>query len=240
MSAVLQPDIQNHLLALLPKSEFLEINKSLQPIELPRGYAMVKAGAPVDHAYFPSAGVGSVITISSQGRRAEAGMFGREGFSPTSALVGGITSVHEVVMQVEGHGHRMPMKQMSDAIAQHSVFANVLARFVQTFVSQISFTALCNVSRQIDERLARWLLMFHDRVGSDEIALTHDQLSIMLGVRRPSVTTAIHILEGRKYIRSERGRVTIRDRRGLEEFAGDTYGAPEDEYRLLVGGLGTS
>ncbi len=117
------------------------------------------------------------------------------------------------------------------------VFSNLLARYIQAFGSQISFTALSNAVHSIDERLARWLLMCHDRVDGDEIALTHEFISLMLAVRRPSVTTALHVLEGYKLIRSERGRITIRDRQALETFAGDAYGKPEQEYSRLIGDL---
>lgn len=162
-------------------------------------------------------------------------MFGREGFAPTSAGVGGKISVHQVLIQVEGEGFRMPMEAATAAVSEYRVFANLLARFIQAFSAQISYTALCNISCQVDERLARWLLMSHDRVDGDEIALTHDFISLMLGVRRPSVTNALHVLEGRKLIQSERGRITVRDRKGLEEFAGNAYGKPEEEYRRLIG-----
>jgi CRP-like cAMP-binding protein len=235
MSAAEPPEKRNRLLALLPENEFRSVHNGLEPVDLTRGFIIVEADRPIDYVYFLSRGIGSVITISSDGQRAEAGMFGREGFSPTSAGVGGTISVHEVLMQVEGHGFRMPLQGLTEALPENPVFANLLARFIQTFASQISYTALCNVTYQVDERLARWLLMCHDRVDGDEIAITHDFISLMLGVRRPSVTTALHILEGRKLIRAERGRITIRDRKGMEEFAGNAYGKPEEEYRRLIG-----
>lgn len=100
---------------------------------------------------------------------------------------------------------------------------------------QTSYTALSNAVHPVDERLARWLLMCHDRVDGDELALTHEFLSLMLAVRRPSVTTALHVLEGNRFITAERGYITIRDRRRLEEFAGDAYGRPEAEYKRLIG-----
>ena len=226
---------RNRLLALLPETETQKIKPAFQPIDLPRGTVIVGADRPIDYVYFLCSGIGSVVTVSQEGQRAEAGMFGREGFSPTPAGVGGTVSIHEVLMQVAGHGFRIPIKATLEALPQNPVFANLLARFIQTFASQISYTALCNANYQVDERLARWLLMCHDRVDGDEIALTHDFISLMLAVRRPSVTNALHVLEGRKLVRTERGRITIRDRKGLEEFAGGAYGKPEEEYRRLLG-----
>lgn len=235
MSVAEQNEIRNRLLALLPENEFRSVRTVLEPVDLARGFVIVEAGRPIDYVYFLESGIGSVVTVSADGQQAEAGMFGREGFSPTPAGVGGTISIHEVLMQVAGNGYRMPIGKVAETLAQNPVFANLLARFIQAFSSQISYTALCNIAYQVDERLARWLLMGHDRVDGDEINLTHDFISLMLGVRRPSVTTALHVLEGKKLIRAERGRITIRDRKGMQEFAGHAYGEPEEEYRRLIG-----
>ncbi|NLS00406.1 Crp/Fnr family transcriptional regulator [Rhizobium sp. P38BS-XIX] len=226
---------RNRLLARLPEDEFESIRQQLEPADLARGFAIAGADRLIEDVYFLCSGIASVVTISADGQRAEAGMFGREGFSPMPAGVGGTMSVHEVFMQVEGDGFRMPLQLLLQALPEHPVFANLLARFIQTFASQISYTALCNANCQVDERLARWLLMCHDRVDGDEIALTHEFISATLSVRRPSVTTALHVLEGKKLVRAERGRITIRDRKGMEEFAGSSYGKPEEEYRRLIG-----
>lgn len=235
MSSAYHPALQNRLLALLPESEIRDLLSALEPIELPRGFVIVGAEAPIEHVYFLCSGIGSVVTVAAETQRAEAGMFGREGFAPTSAGVGGTISVQEVLIQVEGNGFRMPLGAVTEAIGANPTFANLLARFIQAFSAQISYTALSNITCQVDERLARWLLMCHDRVDGDEIALTHDFISLMLGVRRPSVTTALHVLEGQKLIQAERGRITIRDRKGMMDFAARTYGKPEEEYRRLIG-----
>jgi CRP-like cAMP-binding protein len=234
MNIRLKPS-RNQLLALLPDHEIEDIIVSLELTELPRGLVLADAGQKIDYVYFPFSGIGSVVTISEQGQRAEAGMFGCEGFSPTSAGVGGAISVHQVVMQVAGEGLRIPILETKQAVASHPVFSSVLARFIQTFATQVSFTALCNANLQVDRRLARWLLMCHDRIEGDEIVLTHDFIAGMLAVRRPSVTTALHMLEGERLVRAERGRITVRDRSGLELYAGGAYGKPEEEYRRLLG-----
>ncbi len=111
----------------------------------------------------------------------------------------------------------------------------LVGRFALTLGEQATYTALSNAVHQVDERLARWLLMCHDRSDSDDLALTHEYMSVMLTVRRPSVTSSLHVLEGNGFIRSERGYVTIRNRKALEEFAGDAYGKPEAVYRRLLG-----
>jgi CRP-like cAMP-binding protein len=235
MSSAYHPALQNRLLALLPEHELQDVLPALEAIELPRGFVIVGAEASIEHVYFLCSGIGSVVTVAAETQRAEAGMFGREGFAPTSAGVGGTISVQEVLIQVEGHGFRMPLGAVTSALAANPTFSNLLARFIQAFSAQISYTALSNITCQVDERLARWLLMCHDRVDGDEISLTHDFISLMLGVRRPSVTTALHVLEGQKLIQAERGRITIRDRKGMMDFAARTYGKPEEEYRRLIG-----
>ncbi len=229
------PAQSNRLLSLLPPAELADVANALHPIDLGRGDLIVSAKGPIDYVYFLGSGIASVVTTSRDGHRAEAGMVGREGFCPTTAGVGGTISVHEVLMQVPGKAYRMPVETIAERLPGNPIFANLLARFLQSFAAQISFTALCNANYQVDQRLARWLLMCHDRLEGDEISLTHDFISLMLAVRRPSITNAFHVLEGRKLVIAERGRVTIRDRRGLEDFASGAYGEPEEEYRRLIG-----
>lgn len=113
----------------------------------------------------------------------------------------------------------------------------LLMRYLQTLTTQTAFTALSNAVHHIHERLARWILMCHDRVDGDEIAVTHEFLALMMAVRRPSVTTALHVLEGDLFIKNERGFIIMRDRPALEAFAADTYGKPEEEYRRLIGAM---
>ena len=124
-----------------------------------------------------------------------------------------------------------------DAMNESQALHEMLLRFAYVTTVQASFTLLSNAVHQVDERLARWLLMCHDRLESDDIRLTHEFMSLMLAVRRPSVTNALHTLEGNGFIELTRGYVFIRNRRALEEFAGDAYGKPEAEYNRLLGSL---
>ena len=116
-------------------------------------------------------------------------------------------------------------------------FSKVMIRSIEAFSVQLSYTAISNAVHDVTERLARWLLMCHDRVPGDEIALTHEFISLMLAVRRPSVTTSLHILEGNGFIKSERSNIIMRNRPAMEEFAHDAYGKPEEEYRRLMKNL---
>jgi hypothetical protein len=124
---------------------------------------------------------------------------------------------------------------LREAMRESDALRQLLARFAHVMSVQTSYTGLSNSVHRIDERLARWILMCHDRTSGDQIALTHEFLSVMLAVRRSSVTTALHVLEGKHLVYSERNLITIRDRRALELFAGDAYGVPEREYERLIG-----
>lgn len=144
---------------------------------------------------------------------------------------------YRCIVQVPGAGYRVPVQALEATMDALPALRETFLRFAHVLAMQTSYTALSNAVHPVDERLARWLLMCHDRSDGDAIPLTHEFMSVMLAVRRPSVTTSLHVLEGNRFIRSERGMVMIVDRRGLEEFAGDAYGAPEAEYARLIGPL---
>ncbi len=161
-------------------------------------------------------------------------MFGRDGMSPTAVALDGETSPFAIFMQVGGAGHRIRSTILVQLLEESAPLRKLLSRYAQSQLVQTAYTALSNSTHHIEERLARWILMCHDRTDGNEIALTHEFLSVMLAVRRPSVTTALHVLEGNGFILAERGLITIRNRAALEAFASDAYGIPEREYRRLV------
>ncbi len=204
---------------------------------LPKDDVLLEPEQPFEHAYFFETGVGSIISISPEGQMVESGLFGWDGFTPVGLVMGAERSPYRQLIQVAGQGHRMPAEALREALAVSPGLRDLLLRYAQTLSVQTSYTALSNAVHPVDERLARWLLMTHDRVDGNELPLTHDFLSIMLAVRRPSVTTALHTLEGNRFIRAERGIITVIDRKRLEEFAGDAYGRPEAEYERLIGPL---
>ncbi|WP_159979165.1 MULTISPECIES: Crp/Fnr family transcriptional regulator [unclassified Novosphingobium] len=167
----------------------------------------------------------------------EVGISGRDGVIGMPLVLDSDRSPHRVFMQVGGEGFRIAAEPLQDAIDQSPSLRKLLLRYVQAFSVQQAYTALSNAIHTIEERLARWLLMTHDRQDSDDIALTHEFMSLMLAVRRPSVTIALHSLEGLGFIKASRGLVVIRSRNDLEEFAGMAYGIPEAEYKRLIGSL---
>jgi CRP-like cAMP-binding protein len=230
-----QADCRNRLLALMPPADFALLAPDLEALDLPKGFVAAEADNVFEHVYFLETGLMSIIATSPEGQAIEAGLYGRDGMGPIPAVLGSDRTSHRSLAQVPGDGHRIGRAALVRAMEQSASLRDLLLRFVQVMNTQTMFTALSNAVHPINERLARWLLMCHDRHDSDEIPLTHEFLSLMLAVRRPSVTTALHVLEGNRFIRAERGHITIRNRTALEEFAGDGYGKPEAEYERLIG-----
>lgn len=224
----------NRLLDLLPTATFDSLAADLAPVQLTRGTVIARTDEPIDHVYFLTTGIGSVIVRTPSGNRAEAGLFGKEGFIPTSVIAGIRESQHEMTIQVDADAYAMPFERFRAHLEQQPMLLSVALRAVEVFMIQLAYTAASNAIHDVNIRLARWLLMCHDRLGGGDIRLTHDFLSIMLAVRRSSVTTALHILEGDGLIRASRGSVLIRDRPAMERFAHDAYGQPEAAFRRLM------
>lgn len=226
---------RNSLLTSLAADDLARLQPHLASVALGKGETLVAPNQPVEAVYFPETALGSIVAISPEGHQVEASMVGWEGVTSVSIIHAADRSPHHVIAQIEGHAWRLDSDVFRAALAQSPTLHRAMLRYAQALYVQTTYTALSNANHGIEERLARWLLMCHDRSVGDDMALTHEFLSIMLAVRRPSVTTALHVLEGLHLIRAERGKVLIRDRCGLEDFARDAYGIPETEYARLVG-----
>ncbi len=235
MSPPLKSTVRNKLLSSMTAADFDRIIPHLEPIELPRLFSLSAPDQMSNHCFFLESGIASIVAQLSNGQMAEIGIFGRDGMSPTALVMHAHTAPYSIFMQVAGRGFRMHSIRLSHALEESVDLRSLLLRYGQVMAVQASFTALSNATSHIEKRLARWLLMCHDRSDSETICLTHEFLSIMLAVRRQSVTTALHVLEGKYLISAGRNRVTVQDRRGLEDFAGPAYGPPEKEYRRLIG-----
>lgn len=229
--------LRNRLLSRLTSKDFDILADHLEAVDLPKGYQIAKANEIIPYYYFMESGIASMVVSSPDGLQAEIGLLGRDGVAPIAAILYSDRVPCDIIIQVSGHGHRIASVALEQGLAGSSNIRRILGQFVQTLATQASYTALTNANHHVDERLARWILMCHDRVDDGKIALTHEYMSIMLAVRRPSVTTALHVLEGNGLIYSHRGEITIRDRQGLEAFAADAYGRPEGEYARLLGPL---
>lgn len=218
--------LRNRLLRRLPPEDLARLVPHLEPVTLPKDEVLAEPHQPFEHAFFFESGIGSIIAISPEGQKVESGLFGREGFAPGGLALGVESTPHRCIVQVAGEGHRLPVTALREVLAESPALQGLLLRYVHLLALQTSYMALSNAVHLIDERLARWLLMCHDRVTGDEIALTHEFMSVMLAVRRASVTTTLHVLEGNRFICAEQGVITITARKRLVEFAGDAYGPP--------------
>jgi CRP-like cAMP-binding protein len=225
----------NRLLRALGPDDLNLLAAHLEPMEIDRGHVMIRPNERIEHVYFPVDCIGSVVAITPEGRRIEVGIFGRDGMSGTSVLLGSDRSPHESFVQIAGTALRMDADKFIEATRQSRSLHQLLLRYVETFQVQVAHTALSHGSYTIEERLARWLLMCHDRLDGDDLPLVHEFLALMLGVRRSGVTLALQIVEGAGVIRAKRGLITVRDRAKLLEIAGGSYGVPEAEYRRLIG-----
>jgi CRP-like cAMP-binding protein len=236
LTLVEKPKINgNRLLKALSDEDQALLHSSLVLVTLKRGDVMIRPNEPIEHVYFPVDSLGSIVALTPDNRRIEVGLFGRDGMSSTSLLHGTNVTPHETFTQVEGTALRTTAEDLRHAIRRSPTLHELLLRYVEAFQVQVAFTALSHGSFTIEERLARWLLMCHDRLPGDDLPLVHEFLSMMLGVRRSGVTIAIQLLEGTGAIRATRGHIVLRDRAKLEEAANGSYGVPEAEYRRLIG-----
>jgi CRP-like cAMP-binding protein len=230
---------RNCLLSSLSPDDFALLQPHLERIDLTVRQPLYDAHKPIEYAHFLEGGVASIIARQEDGEEVEVGIVGREGMSGTALLLGAETTPHRSFMQVDGTSAlRIGAESLREACRQSETLHLQLLRFVQALTVQAAQTAASNAFYALPERLARWLLMCHDRVEGDDIPLTHEFMSMMLAVRRSGVTVTLHTLEGTGAIRSSRGLVTILSRDRLEEIAGDSYGEPEEEYRRLIGPFG--
>jgi CRP-like cAMP-binding protein len=227
----------NAILASLTPADRSLLEPRLQPVTLKFRQRLEIPKRRIRAVFFLESGLASVIVnrAAGSGRQAEAAMFGREGMSGLAVVLGVGRSPHETLMQVEGAGQCIATDDLRSAMARSASLAATLLRFAHVQSVQVAYSVLASAQGKVEERLARWLLMAHDRIAGDDLHLTHEFLSVMLGVRRAGVTTALHELETRALISTARGTVTVIDRCGLEEGANGLYGAPEAEFERLFG-----
>jgi CRP-like cAMP-binding protein len=221
----------NRLLSSLGEDDLSAFGPLLEPVILKQGEELFRPFLPIEYVYFFENGLSSEIA-EGETKRIEVGCIGREGLSGVPVVLGVESTPHRAFMQVGGKAWRIPSTRLRRMMEERPALRLHLQRYAHVFMVQIAATALADGRYCVEQRLARWLLMCHDRL-SNTLPLTHEFLALMLGVRRPSVTDALHVLEGSLLIKAERGRITVRNRRGLEELAAGAYGVPEAEYRRL-------
>jgi CRP-like cAMP-binding protein len=213
--------------------DYERIAAALVPVPLGRDDILFKPEDRLSSILFIEEGIVSIIGRSDD-RRVEVGMVGREGLAGVEAILGIDRSPYEYLVQLAGRAMKLDAGSLGEAINASIPLRDLLLRFTHVARVQAAETAVSNGSQTIDRRLARWLLMYRDRTDSDDVAVTHKFLAVMLGVRRAGITEAIHRLEGKRLLRARRSSLSILDRQGLERFAGTAYGLPEAEFRRLI------
>ncbi|KQP83068.1 Crp/Fnr family transcriptional regulator [Methylobacterium sp. Leaf117] len=234
MSPPQHATIRNRLLQRLSADDFARLQPHLRPMPTTLRQSLIHPNEPVTELYFPETGYVSVMADVA-GNRIEVGMTGREGLvgAPQVLLDGGWASYHEFV-QGPGMVLAIARAPFSAAVADSPTLRRLLLRYLHTALTQARQIAYANAAYTLDVRLARWLLMGHDRVDGDEIPITHEFLALMLGVQRPGATLAVQTLEGNRLIKAQRGRIRVLDRDGLVALADDGYGITEAEYARLI------
>jgi CRP-like cAMP-binding protein len=221
-SAAAKP-ITNRLLAALPPRDYRRIRKHLESVPLTFAQVLHEPGQALRHVYFPNGGVVSLVSVVGPEKAAEVGMVGREGMVGLSAAIGVRVSQLRSVVQGAGTAMRMLASHFHKECAANHLWNREMLRFSQALMGQVAQTAVCNRFHNAEARLARWLLVTRDRIGSSNFHLTHQFLSLMLGVRRVGVTIAASGLEKRHLIAYGRGDIRIVNPAGLEAAACPCY-----------------
>ena len=226
--------IRNRLLVKLAPADWALLAPHLEAVTMRERQVIEVPHKPITHAYLLEIGVASVVAVDNEDHRIEVGVIGFEGITGVSLIMGDTLAQHSTYMQIPGSGHRIATDKLRSAIGESESLRALMLKSAHGFMIQTAQTALANGRAKLEERLARWLLMAHDRMTSNAVPLTHEFLAVMLGVRRAGVTVAIHSFEQRGFVTTRRGELTMVDRPGLEKVAGSFYGTPEVELDRLL------
>jgi len=233
MRSTIRPAVVNRLLASLPRAEYKRLSPDLKPIALTFGEVLYEPGDTIKHVYFPNDSIISLLSAMSERSTLEVGMVGNEGMAGLSVFAGVNKSSTRAIVQGSGSATRMRAAVVWEEANRLGPFHQLLHRYSHSLQSQVSQASACNRFHSVNDRLARWLLMTSDRLGTDEFRLTQDFMSNMLGVRREGVNQAAGALQTAKLIRYSRGMITILNRRRLQVRSCECYSiikAESDQY----------
>src|SRR3954467_9806298 len=220
---------RNRFLARLPDDDYRRLEALMQPVSLASGQALYEPRGPIEYAYFPAGAVLSALTVMRDGNAIEVATVGHEGLVGPYGF-GGKTSPHKVIAQVPGQALRIASRDLHEAAVVDGPLKELLLAYHVAFLAQVSQSVACNGLHRLEQRCCRWLLMSRDRIGSNDIRLTHEFLAMMLGARRASVTDALQPLQEAGLVRCERGVIILLDGAGLEGRSCECYFVVRDEY----------
>ena len=235
VAATLNNASKNYLLAALPEAEFVRVKSKLESVSCKLGEVLYESGDKMDYVYFPTTMIISMLYVMENGATAEIGVVGNDGLIGNALFMGGDTTTSRAIIQSAGGAFKMKAKDVKTEFALGGKFQEMLLRYTQALMTQISQTAVCNRLHSLEQQLCRWLLLSHDRLDSNTLVMTHDLISNMLGVRREGVTLAAQKLAKRKLIKNIRGTITVIDRQGLEDAVCECYEVVNNEYNRLLG-----
>lgn len=227
---------RNRLLACLAGSELEALLPHFESVSLARGDHLIVPDMPIQYIYFPLNALLSLVTTMEDGSAVESGVIGREGMSGIPVLLDAQQTTMPTFTQVPGEALKIKSEIIKEAYDRRGALHKLLNRYMHTVVVMGSYSTACNALHKIEPRMAKWLLMSSNGVGSDELNLTHEFLAEMLGVRRASVSETASTLRNDGLIDYTRGHIKITDRSGLEAASCECYGKFKDEYERLFGG----
>jgi CRP-like cAMP-binding protein len=225
---------QNHLLAALPADEFERLSGHLELVPMPLGEALYESGGRLQHVYFPTTSIVSLLYVMEDGASAEIAVVGNEGILGISLFMGGETTPSRAVVQSAGYGYRLKAQLLKQEFNRGGPVMHLLLRYTQALITQMAQTAVCNRHHSVEQQLCRWLLLSLDRLSSDELSMTQELIANMLGVRREGVTEAAGKLQRAGLISYSRGRITVLDRKGLEKEVCECYAVVKKEFDRLL------
>jgi CRP-like cAMP-binding protein len=225
---------QNHLLAALPPAEFARLSPDLELVPMPLGEALYESGGRLQHVYFPTTSIVSLLYVLENGASAEIAIVGNEGILGISLFMGGGTTPSRAVVQSAGYGYRLKAELLKQEFDRSGPVLHLLLRYTQALITQMSQTAVCNRHHAVEQQLCRWLLLSLDRLSTDSLTMTQELIANMLGVRREGVTEAAGNLQRQGLIRYSRGRIDVLDRAGLEETVCECYAVVKKEFDRLI------
>ena len=226
---------ENELLEALSAEYYDRLVPDLELVDFPLGKILYHQKQRIKYVYFPRWAAVSMVNILEDGAMVEVGVVGREGVVGASLLSGDDVSPHQAIVQIADGAWRMEAGVFRREIESNGELTNITRRYLQALFTQVAQTAACNRMHPIVERLARWMLLMQDRIQSDTLQLTHEFIATMLGSRRAGVTLAAGTLQAAGIIRYQRGKVTILDRKKLEEASCECHRLVRDEYDRLLG-----
>lgn len=227
---LIRPPTENCILDALPAKEYERLAPHLEKVQLSHNQYLYMTNDRMEHLYFPINGMISLVSQLSDGSSVEVGVTGYEGMTGISTVLGVDKSPYEAMVQIPGSGFRVKSEVIKSEFKHGGALQDVLLRYAQSLMLQISQVAACNGLHTIEERLARWLLMSYDRCLREDLPLTQEFIAMMLGVRRAGVTTAALTLQNEGFIKYSRGHIAIKDKEGLEDFACECYRIVKAEF----------